>query len=262
MVRILFMTFPAAQTTTTPDVSARLAARSPNGRRPPVMHHRWESLLFLHWRCPPSQIQKTLPPGLTIDTFEGDAFIGITPFFMSNVRVVGLPALPWLSFFQELNVRTYAFDHTGTPGVWFYSLDCNRALAVLGARVMTGLRYFFAQMSGRRNSEVHFASRRRGTHLTARYRYRPLDIERQTEPNSLEFFLLERYYLFAYRRERRTLLRGQVSHEPYRYRDVELSQLSSIPAQLDGFTKLADWPDHACAVDGLEVRVFGQEKVS
>jgi uncharacterized protein YqjF (DUF2071 family) len=245
-----------------PDLSARLAARAPNGRRPQVMHHRWETLLFLHWRCAPSHIQSTLPPGLTVDTFEGEAFIGITPFFMRNVRLVGMPMFPGMSFFQELNVRTYAFDHMGTPGVWFYSLDCNRAMAVLGARIMAGLRYFHAHMSGRRNTEVTFASRRRGTQLTARYRYRPLGNDRPTEPDSLEFFLLERYFLFSYRRERRTLFRGQVSHEPYRYRDVELSELSTIPAQLDDLRGLADWPDHACAVDGFDVQVFGQEKVS
>jgi uncharacterized protein YqjF (DUF2071 family) len=132
---------------------------------------------------------------------------------------------------------------------------------VLGARVLTGLYYFLADMTGRRNNEISFTSRRRGTPLTATYRYRALGPERETGPNSLEFFLLERYYLFAYRREKGTLLRGQVSHEPYRYRDVELAELSTIPAQLDGFDKLADWPDHVCAVDGIDVRVFGQEKV-
>jgi uncharacterized protein YqjF (DUF2071 family) len=83
------------------------------------MHHRWESLLFLHWQVPPERIQQTLPAGLTVDTVEGDGFVGITPFFMRNVRPIGLPALPWLSEFQELNVRTYVFDRHGVPGIWF-----------------------------------------------------------------------------------------------------------------------------------------------
>ncbi len=78
----------------TPDLAARLAAREPDGRRPLVMYQRWESLLFLHWRVAPARVQATLPEGLTVDTFGGDAFVGITPFFMHNVRPVGLPAVP------------------------------------------------------------------------------------------------------------------------------------------------------------------------
>src|SRR5437764_7940826 len=93
-----------------PDTAARLLARSPNGRRPVVMHQRWEDLLFLHWQMSRERIQKTLPPGLTVDTFDGHAWIGLSPFFMRNARVRGLPSLPWFSQFQELNVRTYAFD--------------------------------------------------------------------------------------------------------------------------------------------------------
>src|ERR1700759_3291980 len=100
-----------------PNEEMRLAARAPNGRRPQLMKQRWESLLFLHWRVRPDLIQQTLPPGLVVDTFHGDAYLGIIPFFMRNVRPIGLPLLPWLSHFQELNVRTYVFDKDGTPGV-------------------------------------------------------------------------------------------------------------------------------------------------
>src|SRR5947209_9596696 len=130
-----------------PDTAARLAARTPNGERPVVMHHRWEALLFLHWLVSPAEIQQTLPPGLTVDTFEDQAYLAISPFFMRKVRPVGVPPLPWLSEFQELNVRTYVFDERGVPGIWFYSLDCNQPLAVAGARMLSGLPYFNAEMS-------------------------------------------------------------------------------------------------------------------
>lgn len=118
----------------TPDTAARLRAREPDGRRPAVMHQRWESLLFLHWRVPAATIQQTLPAGLTVDTFEGEAYLGISPFFMRQVRPTGLPAVPWLSDFLELNVRTYVYNADGVPGIWFYSLDCDQPLAVAGAR--------------------------------------------------------------------------------------------------------------------------------
>src|SRR5437763_5271452 len=146
---------------TTIDLAARLAAREPNARRPQVIYQRWESLLFLHWRLPAARIQATLPQELTVDTFNGDAFIGVVPFFMRNVRPVGLPTMPWISDFQELNVRTYVFDPNGTPGVWFYSLDCNQPLAVIAARALTGLEYRNAEMSAMTGEFIDYTCRRR-----------------------------------------------------------------------------------------------------
>jgi uncharacterized protein YqjF (DUF2071 family) len=181
---------------------------------------------------------------------------------MLNVRPVGLPALPWISCFQELNVRSYAFDKTGTPGVWFYSLDCNRAAATFVARLVAGLPYFLADMKATRRDWIDYQCRRLGSEQTARYRYRPAGPDREASLESLEFFLLERYYLFAYRQAAGTLYRGQVSHTPYRYRDVEVPGISDIPAQLDGFLDLNESPDHACVADGFDVKIFAQEKVN
>jgi uncharacterized protein YqjF (DUF2071 family) len=226
------------------------------------MHHRWENLLFLHWRYPPEEIQSTLPPGLSVDTFDGDAYLAITPFFMAKVRPVSLPALPWLSFFQELNVRTYVYDNEGVPGVWFYSLDCNRLAAVIAARQITALKYFYAEMNAQRAEWIDYSCRRRGSRERGHYRYRALGAASESEPGSFEFFVLERYYLFAFRRETRNLMRGQVSHLPYRFRNAEIERFSTVPAQLDGFERLTGEPDHVCAVDGLDVNIFAQEKVT
>jgi uncharacterized protein len=245
----------------TPDMEARLAARSPNGRRPVLMHQRWEALLFLHWQVDPEYTQQTLPPGLTVDTFEGRAYLGITPFFMLNVRPATLPALPWISFFQELNVRTYVFDSSGAPGIWFYSLDCNRLVPALLARFFGGLPYCLASMNAVRGERIDYYSRRRGTSDPARYQYRPAGPDHETAAESLEFFVLERYYFFAYRHRRRRLLRAQVSHLPYRFHDVEMIRWSTTPAELAGFSDLAESPDHVCFADGFDVEIFAQEKL-
>jgi uncharacterized protein YqjF (DUF2071 family) len=244
-----------------PDTTARLLARSPNGRRRMVMLHRWENLLFLHWRISPERIQETLPPGLSVDTFQGHGYLGIVPFFMRNVRIVGTPSLPWFSFFQELNVRTYVFDREGIPGVWFYSLDCNRCWAVIGARLLGTLPYFLAEMSARRGEWTDYSCRRRGSSESARFRYRASGPNEETVVDSLEFFLLERYYLFAFRRKRGTLLRAQVTHAPYQFRAVDLAQFSTVPAQFNGFSEISRAPDHICVVDGFDINVFRQEKV-
>ena len=93
-----------------------------------------------------SDLQARLPAGLTVDRFEGRAHLGVVGFRMNAVRPAGLPALPWLSYFRELNVRTYVRDADGEPGVWFFSLDCDRAPAVALARAWFGLPYEHATM--------------------------------------------------------------------------------------------------------------------
>jgi hypothetical protein len=223
------------------------------------MYHRWESLLFLHWRVAAAQVQETLPAGITVDTFEGDAYLAIVPFFMRRVRPIGLPVLPWVSDFLELNVRTYAYDEEGVPGVWFYSLDCNQPLAVAAARVLTGLRYMHAEMSAERGEFIEYSSRRRSSETRARYRYRGVGAAQDCAPESFEFFALERYYLFAQRGS--SLVRGQVAHAPYRFREAQVEEFSPIPAHLDGFTEITGPPVHMCYVDGFDVNVYATEKI-
>ncbi|RYD26824.1 MAG: DUF2071 domain-containing protein, partial [Verrucomicrobiaceae bacterium] len=130
----------------TPTDDLRLEMRvRPAGR--PVMFQRWSGLLFLHWRMNPEEIQRRLPHGLHVDTFGGKAWVGVVPFFMERIRPVGIPAVPWLSWFLELNVRTYVYDDKGRPGVWFFSLDCNQPVAVEFARKIFHLPYQHAAMN-------------------------------------------------------------------------------------------------------------------
>jgi len=89
----------------------------------------WCDLLFAHWPLPHGAISALIPPGLEVDTFDGEAWIGVVPFRMEDVMLRGLPGLPWISAFPELNVRTYV-SVGGKPGVWFFSLDATQPLAV------------------------------------------------------------------------------------------------------------------------------------
>ena len=83
------------------------------------MQQTWANLFFQHWEVDESMLQSHLPSGLTVDTFRGKAYLGICGLSMKSVRPQGLPALPWLSHFAELNVRTYVRDPEGNPGVYF-----------------------------------------------------------------------------------------------------------------------------------------------
>ncbi|MBX3441553.1 MAG: DUF2071 domain-containing protein [Planctomyces sp.] len=237
----------------------------PADRRRPLMRHTWRNLLFLHWRFPPELISPRLPGGLTLETFDGSAWVGIVPFFMRNIRLRGTPALPFVSNFLELNLRTYAVADNGVSGVWFLSLDANQPLAVWGARTFYHLPYEHAAMRAWGDvphGRVAFQShRRRSPHsLTCRFEYAPSGPARLAEPDTLEHFLIERYTLFACRPD--GLLRsGLVQHPPYEISDVQLGHWDEHLLELNGLTPAGRPPDHAVMSLGVDVDVWPLEPI-
>jgi len=242
-----------------PALAQRLAVRE-RPATPIVGRQRWSNLLFLHWKVEASAVQATLPAGLFVDTFEGDAYVGIVPFFMDRVRPAWLPPLPWVSWFLELNVRTYVHDREGRPGVWFYSLDCNQPLAVAIARRFFHLPYFHAKMSAtRRDGAVEYHSQRRGTPVRSSYAWQPAGETREAAPGSLEFFLVERYVLFSADRNG-ALHCGRVHHQPYRISHAAVPEYSVEPARQEGFELTAQPISNLCA-NAVDVSIFALGKM-
>ena len=137
------------------------APEAPEVQRP-VMFQHWRMVTFLHWRYPAGSIQPLLPAGLTVQTRDGTAWLGIIPLLMDEVRAPGVPALPWLSRFPETNLRTYVTGPDGREGIWFFSLDAARAPAVVAARAGFGSPYRWARMSLRRSvDQISYRSLRR-----------------------------------------------------------------------------------------------------
>lgn len=164
------------------------------------MEQAWHDLLFAHWSYPVDTIRALLPSGLQPDAFNGQAWIGVVPFQMRGVRGRWLPALPGVSTFPELNVRTYV-TLDGKPGVYFFSLDAASKTAVLGARTAFHLNYYHALMSISRGPRgIEFLSRRtdtRGKAADFTARYRAVGKGVRPTPGSLEYFLTERYCLYS-----------------------------------------------------------------
>ena len=125
--------------------SVRLApCARPPGK--PAGYHCWHDLLFVHWRLSPEVLRPFVPAALELDTWEGDAWLGIVAFRMSGVRPRWFPALPGVSAFAETNLRTYVHHQGQAPGVLFLSLDAAHRLAVRIARWRWRLPYYFARM--------------------------------------------------------------------------------------------------------------------
>src|SRR5579883_2963608 len=127
---------------------------------PWVMTQIWHELLFAHWPLAPASLRPLIPSLLDLDTFEGEAWLGVVPFRMSHVRPRGIPPIEGLSSFPELNVRTYV-SARGLPGVYFFSLDAGNPVAVAIARSLFHLPYFNARMQCEQvDDAIHYTSHR------------------------------------------------------------------------------------------------------
>ncbi len=234
--------------------------------RPPgpvVMLQRWEHLLFLHWHYDVATVQATLPPRLTVDAWNGSAWVGLVPLFMRDVRPRFVPAIPALSDFLELNLRTYVHDTKGRPGVYFYSLDCNQPLAVETARRMLHLRYEHSAMTAAVSGDgwIDFNARRSGTEIKDHFRYRSVGRAAEPLPGSLDFFLVERYRLFASDSRGEQLNSIRVCHAPYRISAGNVAQWGDGVMRLAGFAAPGRDPDHVCAAEPVDVETFAPERV-
>ena len=175
----------------------------PTGRW--AMTQRWNDLLFVHWRVPASTVSPLLPEGLQPDTFQGSAWIGLVPLWMDRFVFRGLPSIPGARSFPELHLRTYVHDqHTGTPGIYNFSVDIGSLLAAAVVRFIFRMPCNWAEMrlSQRTEREFAFYSRRlfasKPVIFSARYRgLGPARRLAEINAGSLEFFLTERYCLFA-----------------------------------------------------------------
>lgn len=220
------------------------------------MRQRWSRILFLHWQVDPEPLRAALPAGLELDLHEGKAWLGIVPFRMERVRPSLLPPLPGLSWFPELNVRTYVHDRNGVPGVWFHSLDCSQPIAVELARRLFHLPYRHARMSCVEGPcGIDYHCRRRGESGTARFRYQAAGPPRLAEPGSLEFFLAERYLLYAAAPDGR-LFSGRVHHDPYPLAPADCAEWSPLPASWNRLPTPAGPPESSLWVDHVDVRVY------
>ncbi|MDJ0974026.1 MAG: DUF2071 domain-containing protein [Planctomycetota bacterium] len=208
----------------------------PLPQSPWILAQTWEQLLFLHWPVEATALAERLPQGLELDTFDGEAWLGVVPFRMAWVRPRGLPPVPPLSFFPELNVRTYV-TRDGMPGVWFFSLEASSRVAVRIARRFFHLPYFDADMSiDADGAQVRYTSQR--THRGAppaefRGSYAPSGPVDLTKPGTLEHWLTERYCLYA-ADEQDVLYRAHIHHEPWPLQPAEATLALNTMAMSHG----------------------------
>lgn len=220
---------------------------------PWIMNQAWHQLLFAHWPLDPAQLRPLIPRALPLDTYEGEAWVGVVPFRMSQVFPRGTFSVPWLSQFHELNVRTYV-TVKDKPGVYFFCLDASNPIAVALARSLFHLPYFNAIMSSEIIDDViHYKSHR--THRGAAKAdydvlYRPTGPVFQSVPGTLEHWFTERYCLYTTVREQ--VSRCDILHKPWPLQPAELEIRHDTMARAHGIA-LPDTPPLLHYADFIEM---------
>jgi len=237
------------------DLDRVTPTRAPVDRRASG-EQKWRNLLFLHWRLPAAAVRAAVPPELELDLWDGEAYVGVVPFEMRDIRPSWLPGVLALDFL-ETNLRTYV-HFRGEPGVFFFSLEASSWLAVQAARWGWGLPYHFARMQqvARDDGSVRYVSARASDGaalLDVTYRAgAALD---PPAPGSFEFFLLERYYLFAVRRGR--VHKGHVHHVQYPAHAAAIEHHACGLLAAAGMPDPGRPPDFAHFSPGVDVEVYG-----
>ena len=237
----------------------RLSIRSrPAGS--PIIYQSWGKLLFMHWALPADALRPFIPSRLEIDTFQGKAWIAVVPFTIWNSHPIFTPPLPWLSSFHEINVRTYV-HLDGVPGVWFFSLDANSLVAVMAARAFFHLPYYTAQIDLRQEGKtIFYRSSRDDGSADAEFNaeWRIGDKLLHAVPDTLEFFLTERYCLYTTHAEK--LYRARIFHTPWPLQSAQLQSYQSTMIESQGLPRTNGDPLLHYA-EAIDVEIWPLEEV-
>ncbi|MDB4862251.1 DUF2071 domain-containing protein [Pirellulaceae bacterium] len=219
-------------------------------------HQSWRNLAFLHWEVPVEELERLLPEGLQPDLFQGKAYVGLVPFEMKNIRPAWCPKALGFNFL-ETNVRTYVL-HRNEPGVFFFSLDASSLTAVKIARWMWHLPYFHSGMTFSNERTAYEYGLKRPDNIQSKIKIEAGQPLSPSQPDSLEYFLLERYLLFTQLRGR--ILRGQVHHVPYPACQASLVDLEDQLLEVNGFTALNSSPDVVHFSTGVDVEIYSLKR--
>jgi uncharacterized protein len=227
----------------------------------PVLRQRWAELAYFHWPYQPDVVQRLLPPGVTVDTFDGVAWVGLIPFEMRNVQLGPTPPVPWLGSFIEINVRTYVIDPSGRRAVWFFSLDVPRSVVVAVARSIFALPYCWADIEHSTGGGQHrYRSERRWPHRTRPAADIRFNVGRRLtddQVGDLEHFLCARWALLTSRRDQ--LLYGRVCHTRWPLHAIDELSIDETMIAAAGLPPPCGAP-HAMYSPGVDVEIAWFDK--
>lgn len=227
------------------------AEQCSNPVRTAVMRQEWLDLAYVHWRYEPEVVQSLLPAGLDVDTFDGSAWVGLIPFSMRRIGLPHGPAIPYFGSFAEVNVRTYV-RAAGRPGVWFFSLDVDRFVPAVVARLTYRLPYCWGHTSHERRGDLLTTVVRRRWPERVTDSHLVIEAGNRVVADELDIFLSARWGLYS--QARGGVRYAAVDHEPWPLRSATLHRIDESLMQAAGLPAPGGEPHVRCS-DGVSVRI-------
>jgi uncharacterized protein YqjF (DUF2071 family) len=216
-----------------------------------------------------STLRPLVPAALPIDTWQGQAYVGLVAFVVKDNRVTLLPPFPLFSRFYEINVRTYVRPVSGEAGVYFFSLDATNPVIAAAARALYGLPYHGAQGRGQ---TMRLTGERRRYSMSLRrlsagdaddvgceVSYAPTGAAAPAAPDTLASFLIERYLLYTAAGSNVKAVR--VRHEPYPVQGARLFRLRESLTLAAGLPALGR-PAATHYASGVDAEIFRKARAS
>jgi len=215
-------------------------------------YQEWNDALFFHWKVDVETLRKFVPEKLELDLLNGEAWISLVAFTMEKIRPIGLPAVSFISNFDEINLRTYVVKD-GKPGVYFLNIEAGKLWSAKIAKALSGLPYEFARMRRNRTNAFQSIFDKKRFSFSTRYRIGKL-IEEKSE---IDLFLTERYCLYT--EEKNQIYRFEIHHIPWEINQLWVSELETN-YRLDTID-LNRIPQKMHYSKGVQVVAWGKVKV-
>ena len=221
----------------------------------------WRDLAFVHWRVDSATVAPLLPAGLRPDEFDGSSWVGLIGFVLEGATIFGSPRIPYFGDFVEVNVRLYALDERGRRGVVFVSLEAARLAAVLAARAVFSIPYFWSSTRlERRDGALRYGSDRH-TNRGARTEFSVRPSTRVVTDNPLAEFLTARWALFVTHHGHPTRLPN--THERWVLYEARLESIDDTLLEAAGFPSIAARPpDSVLYSPGVTARFGSSERLN
>jgi uncharacterized protein len=224
----------------------------------------WRDLLMLNYEVDPVHLQKYVPSGTELDSFDGKTYVSLVGFRFCRTKLLGSIPIPFHTEFEEINLRFYVKRREGNEirrGVVFIAEIVPKRAIALTARWFYGENYVRRPMPHRvvRNEsrmEVEYYWRS-GTEWCKLQAHASGPPSRPTE-GSLEQFITEHYWGYSRQPNGRTV-EYHVQHVPWKVWNATQANFSGDTRDLYGeeLSKLLkQTPSSAFVADGSPVKVL------